>query len=216
MSNKKNVVKDEELTSSQPSEGKTQEEPKTEDKVQPAPEPKEAESKSAPGSKTESELLLKSLQEERDKRRELEARQKELEEELENKSSDPTDDDVYSDEGKLLKKELDSVKKELDSFKDERELERVYTKYPQLKEKQKEFEEYKKDEHPRAKVESVAKLYLAEQGLLEPKRKGLESPTGGDRQPPKTGMTIEEVKHLRETNYKKYLQLLKKDQIKFE
>jgi hypothetical protein len=205
MEEQNNVVNDD-LTNQQPSEGEQQEELTPEDKTQPAPE--------APGSKTESELLLRSLQEERDKRRELEARAKELEEELENKSSDPADD-VYSDEGKALKKELDLVKGELSSFRKERELERVYAQYPELKDKSQDFEEYLKSEHPRARVESVAKLFLSENGLLEPKRKGLETPTGGDRQPVKTGMSVEEVKHLRETNYRKYLELLKKDQIKF-
>ena len=204
MEEKNNVVNDEELTPSQPSEGENQEE-LIEDKAQPAP-----------GSKTESELLLKSLQEERDKRRDLEAHQRELEEELlEFKSSVPADE-VYSDEGRLLKKELDSIKGALSSFKEERELERVYAQYPLLKEKSQEFENFRKEEHPRAKIESVAKLYLAENGLLESKRRGLETPTGGDRVPIKTGMSIEEVKHLRENNYKKYLELLKKDQIKIQ
>ena len=202
-----NVVNDEEMTPSQPSEGEQQVEKEIEEPTQSAPE------EPRPGSKTESELLLRSLQEERDKRRELESRAAELEERL--NSSTSADEDVYSDEGKLLKKELNSVRDELRSIREERELERVYAQYPALKDKAQDFLQYRSGEHPRAKIESVAKLYLAEQGLLEPQRKGLENPTGGDRQPVKTGMSVDDVKHLRETNYRKYLELLKKDQIKF-
>jgi hypothetical protein len=54
-----------------------------------------------------------------------------------------------------------------------------------------------------------------EKGLLEPVRKGLEKPTGGDRTPLSSGMSTEEVKSLRETDYKKYREMLKKGLIKF-
>ena len=135
--------------------------------------------------------------------------------ELENNNINNTqDNDVYSDEGKLLKKELDAVRGEMSSLKEERELERIYAQYPLLKEKSADFETFRAGEHPRAKIESVAKLYLAENGLLETTRKGLESPTGGSRTPMTSGMTNDEVKNLRETNYKKYMDMLKKDQIK--
>ena len=124
--------------------------------------------------------------------------------------------DIYSDEGKILKGQLDSVRGELNTLREERELERIYVQYPLLKEQSSKFEEFRKSEHPRAKIESVAKLFLAENGLLEPRRQGLESPTGGTRTPMVYGMTAQEVENLRRTNYKKYLELLKKDQLKIQ
>lgn len=127
----------------------------------------------------------------------------------------PSDNEPWSDEGKLLQTKISEVENELLTIKEERDLERLYSQYPLLREKASEFSEYRKAEHPRAKLESVAKLYLAEEGLLEPKRKGLENPTGGERAPMVTGMTAEEVEQLRKTNYKKYKEMLVNDQIKF-
>ena len=63
-------------------------------------------------------------------------------------------------------------------------------------------------------MENVVKLFLSENGLIESPRRGLEKPTGGDRTPPLMGMTSEEVKTLRETNYRKYEDMLMKGQIK--
>lgn len=163
----------------------------------------------APGSKTESELLLKSLQEERDKRRELEKKQQELEEEINNyKSSNDSSADIFSDEGKMLQKQfqekVSTLESKLASLEEEKELDRVYSKYPILKENANDFIEYRKAEHPRAKVESVAKLFLAEKGLLEPTRPGLERTTGGTRSPINVGMTAEDVEQLRNSNYREY------------
>lgn len=189
-----NVV-NEELTTPQASEA-------TKQVTQPAPA----------GAKTDSELLLKSLQEERERRRKVEEELNIL------KQTAPlnNDDEVYSDEGKTLKSKIDLLEERLSTLSEEREIERMLAQYPALKDKASEFKEFRKSEHPRAKVESVAKIFLAENGLLEPKRQGLESPTGGTRTPMTSGMTSEEVKHLRETNYRKYLDMLKKDQIKID
>ena len=53
-----------------------------------------------------------------------------------------------------------------------------------------------------------------EKGLLEVPRKGLENPTGGQRGPSEPQMTTDDVKHLRETNYKLYKEKLMKGLIK--
>lgn len=163
----------------------------------------------APGAKTPSELLLKSLQEEREKRRIAE---EELQR-LQALSTPSEPEEVYSDEGKLLKKKLDQALEQIGSITEERELEKVYNQFPLLREKASDFVEYRKAEHPRAKLESVAKLYLAENGLLDTPRKGLEKPTGGTRAPLTSGMTAEDVKTLRETNFRKYSEMLEKGQI---
>ena len=190
------VVK-EPITEVQPSEGTI-----------PAVVPEEITQPVPVGSKTDSELLLKSLQEEREKRRILE--QKLKEKELE---SSALSEDDYSDEGRLLKKEISTLSQEVKSLKEESEFERLVAQYPVLKEKVKEFKVFQAD-YPRNKMENVVKLFLSENGLIESPRRGLEKPTGGDRTPPLMGITSEEVKTLRETNYRKYEDMLMKGQIK--
>jgi hypothetical protein len=163
----------------------------------------------APGSKTDSELLLESLQKERDKRRADEERIRLLEEENNQlKSSINPNADIYSDEGKILKEQITSLETKIASIEEEKELEKIYSKYPLLRENANEFIEYRKAEHPRAKIESVAKLFLAEKGLFETQRPGLERTTGGSRSPINVGMTAEDVDKLRTTNYKEYKQRL--------
>lgn len=199
-----NVVKqEEELTTPDISEDeKTQTEEIIEEEVIP----------SVPvGSKTNSELLLKSLHEEREKRRILEEEKKLLEEKL--SSSTFSDDEVFSDEGKILKKEISALTEKINSIEEEKSFEKVCSQYPILKEKSEEFKEFCKD-YPKTKLENMAKLYLSENGLFEPSRKGLEKPTGGQRVPVASGMTADDVKTLRETNFKKYQEMIMKGQIK--
>jgi len=130
-----NVVKGE-STTQQPSEG------------QGVPATVEAGPTPAPGSQTPSELLLQSLKEEREKRRLLEEEKKLLEEKLNDQSSD---DEPVSDEGKLLRKQIAEVKSELEKVKEEKEKDKLFAMYPILKDKQEEFNEYRENEHPRAK-----------------------------------------------------------------
>lgn len=155
-------------------------------------------SEPTPGSKTPETNLLAALHEERRLR-------KEAEDKLNNLTTTTHSDEVFSDEGKALKSQIDSLQ-ELIERKDLEE------KFPALKELSQEFSEFKKD-YPRHKGENIAKIFLQEKGMLEPKRKGLESPTGG-RAPVASDMTVDEVKHLRETDYRRYADLLKKGLIK--
>ena len=163
----------------------------------------------APGSKTESELLLKSLQEEREKRRILE-------EEISSLKSSTPSDEVFSDEGLALKKQLDTMNERFSALEEEKNLEKLYNQYPLLRESADKFIEFRKAEHPRAKLESVAKLFLAENGLLEPQRKGLEKPTGGTRTPESQGMTVEEIADLRSNTWKKYKDMAAKGLIEIK
>ena len=200
----KNVV-NEELTTPQPSEGET-----------PVEVEKEETTPSAPaGSKTDPNLLLASLQEEREKRRLEEEKGKQLEEEIEVlKSSAPADTEYeFSEDGKVLEEKLKNIQVKLEKLEEDKSLDQLFNKYPILKEKSDDFKSYRSSEHPRAKLESVAKLYLAENGLLEPERKGLEKPTGGDKTPSHSGMTADDVATLRKTNFKKYQELLMNGQI---
>ncbi len=202
MENTKPVVNQEPVTDTPASEGvKTQESE--------AVVTEETIAKAQAGDKTDPNLLLKSLQEEREKRRLLE-------EELEQvKSSALSEDEVFSDEGKALKKQITALTEKINSLEEDKNLQTLYNQYPILKEKSEEFDKFRED-YPRTKLENVAKLYLAENGLLEPARKGLEKPTGGTRTPMTSGMTVEDVKHLRETNWKKYQDMVTKGLIKIE
>lgn len=148
-----------------------------------------------PGAKTDSALLLDSLQKERDKRRELER-------ELEALKITPEPTTEYSsDEGQALKSEINSIKEKL-------ALSELNGKYPQLKDKSSEFEDFRLNPENRGmSIATAAKAFLAENGLLNqpaPPRKGLESDTGGGRAPVKTGRTEEEIADLRTSNFRQY------------
>jgi hypothetical protein len=86
-------------------------------------------------------------------------------------------------------------------------------KYPSLKDIRPEFDEYRK-KYPLVELESIARLFLSENGMLNQKRKGLERPTGGDKTPVVSGMTSQEAESLRKNSGKKYRDMLKKGQIK--
>jgi len=200
MENENTVVNQEPVTEAPVSEDVKTQEPEVETTEEVTP-------KVQAGDKTDPNLLLKSLQDEREKRRLLEEELEQL------KSSALSEDEVFSDEGKALKKQITTLTEKINSIEEEKNLQMVYAQYPVLKEKSEEFNTFRAD-YPRTKLDNVAKLYLAENGLLEPTRKGLEKTTGGTRIPPTSGMTAEDVKTLRETNFKKYQEMLSKGLIK--
>lgn len=161
-----------------------------------------------PGEKTDSALLLKSLQEEREKRRLAE-------EEIANLKATPQND-VFSDEGLALKKEIDAIKA-TQALKDEREaLSGLQSQFPAIKDKAAEFENFR-SENPGMKLETAAKAFLVENDLFEkPARKGLERQSGGGRTAPKEGMSVEDVADLRVNNFRKYSQLLREGKIQVD
>ncbi len=159
------------------------------------------------GSKTPSELLLKSLQEEREKRKELEDQISLL-----TSSSSP---DMFSDEGKALKGEIEGLKSSLDTLKAENAKKDVLIAYPVMKENWEEFETFRNDpENKGMNLRTATKVFLQDKGLIEPQRKGLEKPTGGQRVPVNQSMSNEDIKSLRETNFRKYSDMLEKGEIK--
>ena len=162
------------------------------------------------GSQTPQENLYAALAEERRLR-------KAAEDKLNNmNTTTPFEPEFVSDEGKLLKGELDTMAAKIRQLEDEKSLEKLCAQYPVLKENLDKFNEFRQAEHPRAKIESAAKIYLAENGLLESRRVGLENPTGGTRAPVNTGMTADDVANLRKNNWKKYQDMLSKGLIKIE
>src|SRR3990167_1199236 len=156
------------------------------------------------GEKTDPNLLLKSLQEEREKRRLLEQQVQELQDSISSVSSDSGDEDMT-----VVKSEIADLKRRLQKSE-------VLEAYPLLKEIWADFDEFRSDpENKGMAMRTAAKAFLTEKGLIEsPPRKGLEKPTGGQHIPLSTGMSAEDVKTLRETNYKKYVEMLQKGQIK--
>jgi len=152
------------------------------------------------GDKTPPNALLESLQKERAKRKELE--------ELLAKQNSP-DIEVFSDEGKALKSQIDALKAQLTAQNEEKILSSVQAKYPAIADKMEEFNEFR-ESYPNANMDSVAKLFLVENDLLQPKTapKGLERGSTGPRVIPKQGMTSEDVKDLRNKDYKKYMEML--------
>ena len=158
------------------------------------------------GSQTPSENLYAALAEERRLR-------KEAEDKLTNFNTTTPADEVYSDEGKLLSDKISSLELKLEKLEEDKVIVQVQSKFPMLKEHSVEFDEFRR-EYPRHKMENVAKLFLTEKGLLEVPRKGLENPTGGQRGPSEPQMTRDDVKHLRETNFKLYKEKLMKGLIK--
>lgn len=87
----------------------------------------------------------------------------------------------------------------------------VLEAHPQLKEAWDDFEKFRADEDNKGmSLKTAAKAFLVEKGLLDKPRQGLERPTGGDRTPVSSGMSVEDVKKLRENDYKKYRELVKK------
>jgi len=111
---------------------------------------------------------------------------------------------------------LSSLRAEIADVKSKLQRSEVIESYPKIKELWSDFEEFRSDSDNKGmNMRTAAKAFLVEKGLLEPQRKGLEKPTGGPRTPISTGMSVEDIKHLRETNFKQYEEMLKKGQIKF-
>lgn len=169
--------------------------PEPEAPVEPPPE-----AAPAPGSKTESELLLVSLQQERAKRRELEAA-------LAAREASENPDGIVSEEGKALESKISRLEATIASTAEQAALQQLEATHPALKDKAAEFDLYRNDpENKGMALTTAAKAFLVENGLLTPPRarRGLEEARGGQRVPPKEGMSAEDVDELRLNNYREY------------
>ncbi len=207
----KEVVKDKEVLTETPV-GKVDDITEEVDEVTPEEVTPEAPETPKAGDKTEPNKLLKSLKEEREKRRLLE-------EELEQLKSSVLPDDIdeeLEDSGEL-KKTLSETTARISKLEREQVFSKVLADNPILIGKEAEFEAYlDEDENRNISISRAAKLFIAENGLNEPQRKGLEKSTGGDRTPQTSGMTSEEVAELRNTNFNKYRELAKAGKIQIK
>ena len=87
----------------------------------------------------------------------------------------------------------------------------VLEAFPVLKEVWSDFEAFHAEDVNKAMpLMTAAKVFVNEKGLNTPTRPGAERPSGGDRTPPASGMSPDDVKNLRETDYKKYREMVKK------
>lgn len=161
------------------------------------------------GAKTPSENLYAALAEERRLRKEAEDKLLQAQTSI----LPDTDDDVYSDEGKVLKTEISQLRDVVTRLEDEKQVERTIAQFPALKDFTGEFDSFRK-EYPRHKLENVAKLFLTEKGIIGETRIGLEKQTGGSKEPQKSGFTNDEVADLRKNNFKKYQQMLSEGKLR--
>ena len=131
----------------------------------------------------------------------------ELEAALQGLNQDP------SGEGNVRLKELEAT---VGTLKEEISKARVIELNPQLKEVWSDFEQFRADpENKGMNLNTAAKAFLVEKGLITPQRKGLESVTGGSKVPQPSGMTTQEIEDLRKNNYKEYQKRLMSGEIKF-
>ena len=159
------------------------------------------------GDKTPPNLLLESLQEERAKRKGLEDRIALLE--------SSTSSDAFSDEGRALQRKIEEQDEKIKTILQDNAKKDVLLSYPVIKEKWGEFETFRDDpENKGMNLRTAARAFLLDNGLLEPNRKGLEKTTGGARVPISQGMSVDEIKTLRETNFREYQDKLSKGLIK--
>lgn len=109
---------------------------------------------------------------------------------------------------------VDKLSVELADLKAKQSKSEVLEQYPVLKGEWDNFEKFREDpDNKGMSLKTAAKAFLTEKGLLgnSGPRTGLERPTGGDRTPVQTGkMSAADAKKLRETDYKKYVEMLRK------
>lgn len=127
---------------------------------------------------------------------------------LQSASNPSTPDPVLAGKVQTLESEVSTLTEKLTKAD-------VVKTYPQLDLIWADLETYRQDPANKGmSLATAAKAFMTEKGLLDPQREGIERPTGGPRVPPQSGMTNEQVKHLRETDYRKYSEMLQAGQIK--
>lgn len=181
------------------------------------------------GSKTPETNLKAALDEERRMRKEerearlaaekreldLQARVKALE--VAPPTFDTPSDDLPVDE--LLKKKLDDQDKEIKRLARLYEMDRVVSQYPVIGDKRAEFETFCEDYPPNTGREKLAKIFMAEQGLLEapPIRPGLERGTQGPKTAqPTAKFTAEEIDRMMKAEPRRFNKLIQAGVIKPE
>jgi hypothetical protein len=132
-----------------------------------------------------------------------------------NNNNEVPSSDIFSDEGRALKREIEEQNEKIAQLLQENAKKDVLNTFPILKDKWSEFDSYRNDpENKGMSIQTAAKAFMHDSGLFEPTRKGLEKPTGGQRTPVNQAQSPEDIKTLRETNFRKYRAMLAKGEIK--
>lgn len=162
-----------------------------------------------PGEKTDPAELLKSLREERERRR--------IAEEALAHRADVVVSEPISDEGRFLKSQIDELKDKLAVKEQFEEVTKLQSIFPALRDKSAEFEAFRLNpDNAGMRLETAAKAFLVENDLLASPtpRKGLEKDTGGGRTVPKADLSADDVRDLRTNDYRRYVKLLAEGKIK--
>lgn len=145
---------------------------------------------------------------------------KEAQEEAERLRSTPPevlDEEVFSDEGKALKGDIQKLNEKLRAIERKDARREAEIEFPFLKDKREEFDTFLEDEeNKRLSMRKAASLFLAENNLLAkepPARAGLEKPTGGGSVPPEPKLSNEDIDHLMKTDWKQYERLVRSGKI---
>lgn len=144
---------------------------------------------------------------------------KELEKENEELKSNPStfSDDTYSDEGRVLKAEIDELKSTIVEVKNDNAKKDILLAHPELKDKWEDLEAFRQQpDNKGMNLRTAAKAFIIENDLLERPRIGLEKSTGGTKTPISQGMSNDDIKNLRENDSRKYADMLRTGQIKVE
>lgn len=151
------------------------------------------------------------LDEERIKRKDVERRLREAEARLSSGAPSDIPDADLSEEGKILKGEIADLKAKLARKEQSDQMAVVVGKYPAIADKLDEFDEYR-ESRPNLTIEEAAEVFAARNKLTDkkPVRKGLESPTGGDKTGSEPGTyTAADIDRLMKTDYRKFEKLIR-------
>lgn len=166
------------------------------------------------GSSTPDNQLYAALKAERERRQALEARLEALE--VANQPSQFVNtDDVYSDEGKLILKQMQERDAKIAALEEREKMRETFAAFPDLRGKEADFTDFRKD-YPNVNIERVAKLFLSESGITPQKAqpKGLESTSGGAKTTEtSTGFTAEEIDRIRTTQPRLFIKLVREGKI---
>jgi hypothetical protein len=158
---------------------------------------------------------LSALEEERTWRKDWEKKYKDLESTINSHEKPDPVEILVGDEA--LRNEVKILNQRIASFENKDTRKTLEVTYPQLVDKRTEFDEFLgKEENKGLPISRAATLFLAENGLLGTtpiKRDGLEQPVGGGHIPPVTGLDKDEIKRIRETQPRKYIQMIREGKI---
>lgn len=137
-------------------------------------------------------------------------------------SEELPDEEMLTDTEKALKKKQAQQEQDIALLKEKEawkeDLAKAKAKFPQLAKREDEFKKFCYKYPKGIDAVTLAKSFLfdekSEPEKKVPERKGLETPTGGPSEVPKTGMSLEDIKRLREENFPIYIKMVREGKIK--